>query len=82
MCVLSCSVMCDSVTPWAVACHAPLSWDSPGRNTGVSCHALLQGIFLTQGLNPHWQVGGSSFFYTEFNFIVLYFIFLLFEVWL
>ena len=23
-------------------------WDSPGRNTGVSCHALLQGIFLTQ----------------------------------
>ena len=26
--------------------------DSPGRNTGVSCHALLQGIFLTQGSNP------------------------------
>ena len=37
-------------------------WDSPGKNTGVGCHALLQGIFLTQGLNPcllhflHWQV--------------------------
>ena len=28
-------------------------WDSPGKNTGVSCHALLQGIFLTQGSNPH-----------------------------
>ena len=28
-------------------------WDSPGKNTGVGCHALLQGIFLTQGLNPH-----------------------------
>ena len=26
--------------------------DSPGRNTGVSCHALLQGIFPTQRLNP------------------------------
>ena len=24
--------------------------DSPGKNTGVGCHALLQGIFLTQGL--------------------------------
>ena len=28
-------------------------WNSPGQNTGVGCHALLQGIFLTQGLNPH-----------------------------
>ena len=27
-------------------------WDSPGKNTGVGCHALLQGIFPTQGLNP------------------------------
>ena len=26
--------------------------DSPGKNTGVGCHFLLQGIFLTQGLNP------------------------------
>ena len=26
--------------------------DSPGKNTGVGCHALLQGIFPTQGLNP------------------------------
>ena len=24
-------------------------WDSPGKNTGVGCHALLQGIFTTQG---------------------------------
>ena len=37
--------------------------DSPGTNTGVGCHALLQGIFLTQGSNPgllcflHWQAG-------------------------
>ena len=27
-------------------------WDSPGKTTGVGCHALLQGIFLTQGSNP------------------------------
>ena len=26
--------------------------DSSGKNTGVDCHALLQGIFLTQGWNP------------------------------
>ena len=38
-------------------------WDSPSKNTGVGCHALLQGIFLTQGLNLHllcllcWRVG-------------------------
>ena len=28
-------------------------WNSPGKNTGVDCHALLQGIFPTQGLNLH-----------------------------
>ena len=27
-------------------------WDSPGKNTGMCCHFLLQGIFLTQRLNP------------------------------
>ena len=26
--------------------------DSPGKNTGVGCHALLQGIIPTQGSNP------------------------------
>ena len=28
-------------------------WDFPGKNTGVGCYFLLQGIFLTQGSNPH-----------------------------
>ena len=38
-------------------------WDSPGKNIGVGCHVLLQGIFLTQGSNPgllrllQWQAG-------------------------
>ena len=27
-------------------------WDSPGKSTGAGCHALLQGIFPTQGSNP------------------------------
>ena len=26
--------------------------DSPGKNAGVACHALLQGIFPSQGSNP------------------------------
>ena len=33
-------------------------WDSPGKNTRVACHSLLQGIFPTQDSNPcllHWQ---------------------------
>ena len=29
------------------------SWDSPGKNAGVGCHALLQGIFLTQRSSLH-----------------------------
>ena len=31
---------------------SPVHGDSPGENTGVGCHALLQGIFPTQGSNP------------------------------
>ena len=33
-------------------------WDSPGKNIGMGCHFLFQGILLTQGWNPgllHWQ---------------------------
>ena len=29
------------------------SWDSPGKNTRVGCHVLLQRIFLTQGSKLH-----------------------------
>ena len=38
------SVMSDSASP--------CSSDSPGRNTGRSSHSIIQGIFLTQRLNP------------------------------
>ena len=35
------------VTPWTVACRAPLSKGFSRQNTGVGCHFLPQGIFLT-----------------------------------
>ena len=41
------------VNLWTVATRLLCPWDSPGKNTGVGCHAILQGIFLTQGSNPH-----------------------------
>ena len=49
--------MPDSLRPhalWPTRLLCP--WDSPGKNTGVGCHFLLQGIFPTQGSNlglPH-----------------------------
>ena len=43
---------------WPVRLLCP--WDSSGKNTGVGCHALLQGIFLTQGLNLHLYVTNIS----------------------
>ena len=45
-----CLTLCDLMD-----CSLPGSSvlaDSPGKNTGVGCHALLQGIFPTQGSNP------------------------------
>ena len=42
---------------WVVNHQAPLSMDFPGKNMGAGCHCLLQGAFLTQGLNPHHLLG-------------------------
>ena len=36
-------------TLWMVAGQAPLSVGFSGKNTGVGCHFLLQGLLLTQG---------------------------------
>ena len=46
----SCPALRDSMdhSPPGSSVHV----DSPGKNTGVGCHALLQGIILTQGSNP------------------------------
>ena len=52
--------------------------DSPDKNAGVGCHALLQGIFPTQGLNPglppcrwilcHQNHQGSPLFFSELHY--------------
>ena len=42
------SVMSDSL--WTHGLYSP--WNSPGQNTGVGSHSLLQGIFPTHGSNP------------------------------
>ena len=50
VCVCVCSAVSDSETPWIVAHQAALSMKFYSINTGVGCHFLIQGIFLTQGL--------------------------------
>ena len=53
------SVLCDLMDCSLTGFSVP--WDPPGKNTGVGCCALLQGIFPTKGLNLcllhllHWQ---------------------------
>ena len=46
-----CPSLCDppGLSPARLLCP----WGSPGKNTGVGCHFLLQRIFLTQGSNLH-----------------------------
>ena len=47
------SAVSDSLRPHGLQPTRLLCpWDSPGKNTGVDCLSLLQGIFPTQGLNP------------------------------
>ena len=49
-----CSVMSNSWQPHGLQSARLLCpWDSPGKNTRVGCHALLQGIFPSQGSNLH-----------------------------
>ena len=52
---------------WIVASRLLCPWDSPGKNTGVGCLSLLQGIFPTRESNPSlliclllWQAGSVS----------------------
>ena len=47
---VSCSVISNPLQlqePTGLFCP----WNFPGKNTGVGCHSLLQGIFPTEGLN-------------------------------
>ena len=52
LCVLSHSVVSDSLGPLGYSPPgSSVHGISPGKNTGVGCHFLLQWIFPTQGLN-------------------------------
>jgi len=42
-----------------------MDWNFPGRNTGVGCHFLLQGIFLTQENPTQVSCIAGGFFTTE-----------------
>ena len=63
LCVcVSCTAVSDS-NPMDCSLPDSCPWSFPGKNIGVGCHFLLQGTFLTQGLNSHllhvlhWQAG-------------------------
>ena len=45
-------VVSDSLRPHGPPIRLLWPWDFPGKNTGVGCHFLLQGIFPAQGLDP------------------------------
>ena len=55
-------------------------WGFPGNNTGVGCHFLLQGVFLTQGSNPrlfhllHWQVDSLPLCHLESPLVIYNFL--------
>ena len=58
--IVMCAVLCLIAQSYLTLCN-PMDYsppgssvhgDSPGKNTGVGCHALLQGIFPSQGSNP------------------------------
>ena len=54
-CICACSVtsvMSNSLWPYGLhSARFLCPWHSPDKTSGVSCHALLQGIFPTQGMN-------------------------------
>ena len=50
---VSCSLICDSLRPHGLQpTRLCCPWDIPGKNIGVGCYFLLQGIFPAKGLNP------------------------------
>ena len=56
-CVCAYCIVSDSLEPSRFL----FPWDSPGKNTGVGCHFLLQGIFLTQASNHVSCLAGRCF---------------------
>ena len=73
----SCLTLCD---PMDSNARLFCPWDSLGKNTGVGCHFLLRGLFLTQVSNLHllhWQEDswillshqGSPIYYQRLDFL-------------
>ena len=58
---LSCLDAQLCLTLWTLPTRFLCPWDFQGKNTGMCCHFLLQGIFLSQGSNPvsciSWTAG-------------------------
>ena len=52
VCLCSAARVWLFVAPRTVTARLLCPWSLPGKNTGVGCH-FFQGIFLTQGSNPH-----------------------------
>ena len=68
--------LCLTLQPYGLPPARPLCpWVSPGKNTLVGCHFLLQGFFHTQGLNSgllHLPALAGGFFFFFFSRWVLY----------
>ena len=52
MCAWSLNCVWLFATPWSVAHRLLCPWDSPGKNTGVGSHSLLQGNLPDLGIEP------------------------------
>ena len=62
LCVLSHLVMSDSLLPDGLQLAWLLCpWNSPGKNTGVDCHSLLQGSSKPRGRTPVSGIAGRFF---------------------
>jgi len=57
LCCLFAKLCSTLLQAHGLACQAPLPWDFLGKNTKVSCHFPLQGIFPTQRSNPTLPLG-------------------------
>ena len=72
VCMSECSVVSDSLWPHGLQPVRLLcAWVFLGKNTGVDCYSLLQGVFPVWGLNPHllsllhWQADSSPLSHRE-----------------
>ena len=62
LCLVDCSLMSNSLQPRGLQPFRLLClWDSPGKNTGVGCHALLQGISLPRDWTQVSHIAGEDF---------------------